>query len=158
MEFRFKASFCVKKDIGNSYMDSCMHFQWRLHASVENNGGHRCRNWTACHCLRRTSNTRRIENAKKATSEASKASRISRRGEEVAENDAYEEAEGLLYAPGIDDWCKYAFFIQKTCYSIFERVFLKKTFFRSAEAKKKSIKQIGLKFGYVILIINDYRR
>ena len=48
-------------------------------------------------------NTRRIESAKKATSEASKASRISRRGEKVAENDAYEETERLLYAPGIEN-------------------------------------------------------
>ena len=48
-------------------------------------------------------NTRRIKRAEKATSEVSKASRISRREEKVAENDAYEETEGLLYIPGIDD-------------------------------------------------------
>ena len=47
--------------------------------------------------------TCRIENAEEATSEASKASRTSRRGEKVAENDAYEGTEELLYAPGIDD-------------------------------------------------------
>ena len=52
-------------------------------------------------------NTRRIESVEKATSEASKASRISRRGEKVAENDAYGETKGLLYARGIDDWYKY---------------------------------------------------
>ena len=48
-------------------------------------------------------NSRRIESAEETTSEASKASRISRRGEKVVEKDAHEETEGLLYAPGIDD-------------------------------------------------------
>ena len=33
----------------------------------------------------------------------SKEARKSRRAEKVAENDAYEEYEGILYAPGIDD-------------------------------------------------------
>ena len=39
--------------------------------------------------------------AEKKTSDASKMARSSRRLEKLAENDAYEEMEGLLYAPGI---------------------------------------------------------
>jgi len=45
----------------------------------------------------------RITHAEHGTSEAAKVARASRRSEKVAENDAYEETEGLLYAPGVAD-------------------------------------------------------
>ena len=32
--------------------------------------------------------------------------------QKLAENDYFEETEGLLYAPGIADYCKYNFFIK----------------------------------------------
>jgi len=45
----------------------------------------------------------RITHAEHSTSEAAKVARASRRSEKVIENDAYEETEGLLYAPGVAD-------------------------------------------------------
>ncbi|XP_043471610.1 uncharacterized protein LOC122504522 [Leptopilina heterotoma] len=48
-------------------------------------------------------NELRIRRAEKKASETSKQARSSRRADRVAENDAYEETEGLLYAPGIAD-------------------------------------------------------
>lgn len=45
----------------------------------------------------------RIYNAEKRVSDVAKSERIARRSARVAENDAYEETEGILYAPGIDD-------------------------------------------------------
>lgn len=50
----------------------------------------------------RRCNSLRLAKAKKDTANASKEARSSRRSEKIAENDAYEETEGLLYAPGID--------------------------------------------------------
>ena len=44
-----------------------------------------------------------ISRVKKVTSEATKEERIKRRADRLAENDAYEKSEGLLYEPGIDD-------------------------------------------------------
>ena len=48
-------------------------------------------------------NNSRISKAENSTAMTSKEARTSRRAEKVAENDAYEEDEGILYAPGIDD-------------------------------------------------------
>ncbi|XP_044593326.1 uncharacterized protein LOC123271157 [Cotesia glomerata] len=48
-------------------------------------------------------NKSRIAKAENATAMSSKEARKSRRADKVAENDAYEEDEGILYAPGIDD-------------------------------------------------------
>ena len=45
----------------------------------------------------------RIMRAEKETSDALKLARSSRRAEKLAENDVYEETEGLLYARGIAD-------------------------------------------------------
>ena len=45
----------------------------------------------------------RISKAENSTAMTSKEARKSRRAEKVAENDAYEEDEGIWYAPGIDD-------------------------------------------------------
>ena len=35
-----------------------------------------------------------------------------RRAEKLTENDVFQKTEGLLYAPGIADKCKYKFFIR----------------------------------------------
>ena len=48
-------------------------------------------------------NARRIARADKNTSELARKVRASRGAEKVAENDAYEESEGLLYGAGIND-------------------------------------------------------
>lgn len=48
-------------------------------------------------------NSSRISKAEKDTAYASKIARMSRRSEKVTNNEAYEEVEGLLYSPGIDD-------------------------------------------------------
>ena len=56
-----------------------------------------------------TYNDHRIIKAEKETSDASKLARSSCRAEKLAENDVFEETEGLLYAPGIADQCKYKF-------------------------------------------------
>ncbi|KYN02057.1 hypothetical protein ALC62_07126 [Cyphomyrmex costatus] len=45
----------------------------------------------------------RIQNAEKSTSDAAKLARSSRRSEKVAENEVFEETEGLLYSPSIAD-------------------------------------------------------
>ena len=45
----------------------------------------------------------RIMRAEKETSDASKLARLSRRAEELAENDVLKETQGLLYAPAIVD-------------------------------------------------------
>ena len=50
-----------------------------------------------------TYNDYRIIRAEKGTSDASQLARSSRRAEKWAENDVFEETEGLLYAPGIAD-------------------------------------------------------
>ena len=46
---------------------------------------------------------RRIAIAEKFTTDTSKKERIKRKEARLAENDAYEEADGLLYGPGIAD-------------------------------------------------------
>ena len=48
-------------------------------------------------------NKPRMSKAKNSTTMTSTEARKSRRAEKVAENDAYEEDEGILYTPGIDD-------------------------------------------------------
>ena len=45
----------------------------------------------------------RIIRAEKETSDASKMARSSRRAEKLAENDAYKEMKGLIYAQDIAD-------------------------------------------------------
>ena len=59
-----------------------------------------------------TYNDHRIIRAEKETSDASKLARSSCRAEKLAANDVFDETEGLLYAPGISDSCKYNFFIR----------------------------------------------
>lgn len=78
-----------------------------------------------------TFNKSRIAKAENATAMSSKEARKSRRADKVAENDAYEEDEGILYAPGIDDWRKYKFTYENLLLN-FKRVFLKTLFFWSA--------------------------
>ena len=48
-----------------------------------------------------TYNDHRIMRSENETSDASKLARLSRRAEKWAENDEFEETEGLFYAPGI---------------------------------------------------------
>ena len=50
-----------------------------------------------------TYNDHRIMKAKKETSDASKLAKSSRRAEKLAENDVFEETEGLLYTPSKAD-------------------------------------------------------
>ncbi|KAK2578206.1 hypothetical protein KPH14_012817 [Odynerus spinipes] len=46
---------------------------------------------------------KRIQHADKVAQQGSKAARALRRAEKLAENNAYKESDGLLYAPGIAD-------------------------------------------------------
>ena len=55
----------------------------------------------------KTYSDHRIMRAEKETSDTSKLVRLSRRTEKLAENNVFEETEGLLYVPGIADECKY---------------------------------------------------
>ena len=53
---------------------------------------------------------RRITRAELSMSEASKKARAFLRSKKLAQNDVYEATDGLLYDPGIADWCKYKFY------------------------------------------------
>ena len=70
-----------------------MYIQWRIYAYLENYGGYGCSSRPEKYGLR--SNVQRPSHY-----ECEK----SRRAEKLAENDVFEETEGLLYAPGIADF------------------------------------------------------